>query len=151
MKLLTDLDSTRDETLSYYGLGDRELAATYGPGKWSVRYLLHHLADSETVLAYRIRSVLGEGKQVLKVYDQDAWARALDYAAYPLHLSRDVYAATRAATRHLAAEHYERSGHLEWVHSETGLRTLRQEFDKVAQHNEHHLAQIRAALSAIER
>jgi hypothetical protein len=151
MNLLTALDATRDETLSYYTLGARELDATYGPGKWSVRYLLHHLADSETVLAYRIRSVLGEGKQVLKVYDQDAWARALDYSTYPLQLSRDVYEATRAATRHLALEHYERSGHLEWVHSETGLRTLRQEFDKVAEHNEHHLAQIRAALSASER
>jgi hypothetical protein len=38
----------------------------------------------------------------------------------------------------------DRSGHLEFVHSETGIRTLKAEFDKVASHNEHHLAQIGA-------
>jgi hypothetical protein len=41
----------------------------------------------------------------------------------------------------------DRSGHLEFVHSETGIRTLKAEFDKVASHNEHHLAQIDSALS----
>jgi hypothetical protein len=38
-------------------------------------------------------------------------------------------------------------GHLEFVHNVTGVRTLRDEFDKVAAHNAHHLTQIRAALS----
>ena len=32
--------------------------------------------------------------------------------------------------------------------AETGVRTLKDEMDKVASHNEHHLAQIRTALSA---
>jgi len=36
------------------------------------------------------------------------------------------------------------------VHSETGLRTLQDEFDKVANHNEQHLKQIAAALGAVE-
>jgi hypothetical protein len=43
--------------------------------------------------------------------------------------------------------HYDISGHREFVHSETGVRTVRDEFDKVAWHNEHHLAQIERALS----
>jgi hypothetical protein len=42
--------------------------------------------------------------------------------------------------------HYERNGHLEFVHSGTGVRTLKAEFDKVASHNEHHLEQIALAL-----
>jgi len=33
------------------------------------------------------------------------------------------------------------------VRSVTGVRTLKEEFDKVAAHNEHHLGQIRLALS----
>jgi len=41
---------------------------------------------------------------------------------------------------------YESKGHLELVHSVTGVRTLKDEFDKVASHNEHHLSQIRLAL-----
>ena len=44
--------------------------------------------------------------------------------------------------------HYEGDGHLEFVHSVTGVRTLGDELDKVAAHNEHHLEQIRTALSA---
>ena len=40
------------------------------------------------------------------------------------------------------------SGHLEFVHNETGVRTLKQEFDKVATHNEHHLEEIMMALDA---
>jgi len=62
-------------------------------------------------------------------------------------LSRRIYEATRAGIIHLAREHYERNGHLEFIHSETGLRTLKDEFDKVAAHNEEHLGQIEAALS----
>jgi uncharacterized damage-inducible protein DinB len=149
MDILAALDATRDETLRFFELGGRELEATYGPGKWSVRFVLHHLADSEAVFNERIRKVLSEGRRVLWVYDQDAYARGLDYATMPLNLSREIYAATRAGLRYLAAEHYERHGHLEWVHSETGVRTLKAEFDKIASHNEHHLAQIRKALSEL--
>lgn len=149
MTLIEDLDQTRDETLRHFDLGDRALAASYGPGKWPVRFILHHLADAECVMAERIRRVLGEGRQVLRVFDQDAWARGLDYAAMPLALSRDIYRSTRAGTRYLATVHYEKHGHLEWVHSETGVRTLKDEFDKVASHNEHHLGQIRAALAQL--
>jgi hypothetical protein len=42
--------------------------------------------------------------------------------------------------------HYTRDGHLEFVHSLTRVRTLKDEFDKTASHNEHHLSQIRTAL-----
>ena len=42
--------------------------------------------------------------------------------------------------------HYDIDGHREFVHSETGIRTLKAEFDKVASHNEHHLEQIDLAL-----
>jgi hypothetical protein len=146
MDLLQALDTTRDETLRHFELGAPELSLAYAPGKWSVREILHHLADAETVMAERIRRILSEGRRVLWAFDQAAWARALDYAAMPLELSRDIYRSTRAGTRYLAAVHYEKHGQLEWVHSETGVRTLRDELDKVAEHNEHHLRQIRTAL-----
>jgi DinB superfamily len=146
MQLIRELERTRDETLSYFSLDERDLARTYAPGKWPVRFLLHHLADSETVLYDRIRRVLSEPRQVLWVYDQDAWAKGLDYAQVPLHISRAVYEAVRSAIIYYADVHYQEKGHLEFVHSVTGVRTLKDEFDKVASHNEHHLSQIRAAL-----
>jgi len=151
MQLLQDLETTRDQTVSFFSLGEKDLARTYAPGKWSVRFLLHHLADSETVLYDRIRRVLSEPRQVLWVYDQDAWAKGLDYAHVPLDLSRRVYESVRSAIIYYAALHYERNGHLEFVHSVTGVRTLKDEFDKVASHNAHHLEQIRTALAAASR
>lgn len=101
MGIIEALDTTRDETHSYFRLGDRALAASYGPDKWSVRFLLHHLADAETVMAERIRRVLSEGRKVLLAFDQDAWSRALDYSTLPLDLSRATYLASRAGTRYL--------------------------------------------------
>ena len=79
-------------------------------------------------------------------FDQDSWARGLDYSQMPLELSRRIYDSVRAGVIHQARLHYNSSGHLEFVHSETGIRTLWAEFDKVASHNEHHLVQIDLAL-----
>jgi hypothetical protein len=146
MDLLRELDRTRDETLGYYSLSDADLSRTYDQGKWSVRYLLHHLSDSEAVLYDRIARILSEPRQVLWVYDQEAWSNGLDYSARPLEISRAVYAALRQAITYYAALHYEKDGHLEFVHSVTGVRTLKDELEKVAAHNEHHLEQIRTAL-----
>ncbi len=147
MQIIEHLEATRDETLRLYSLDAQLLERTYAPGKWSVRFILHHLADSETVLFERIRRVLSEPRQVLWVYNPDAWAKGLDYSQLPLDLSRRVYEAVRNAIIYYARLRYESDGHLEFVHSETGVRTLREEFDKVASHNAHHLEQIRAALS----
>jgi DinB superfamily len=146
MQLIQALEATRDETLRYYSLGEKDLMRTYAPGRWSVKYILHHLSDSETVLFDRIRRVISEPRQVIWVYDQDAWARGLDYSSLPLELSRRIYESVRSAIIHYAKLYYEPKGHLEFVHSVTGVRTLKDEFDKVADHNEHHLEQIRSAL-----
>lgn len=147
MSIIDDLVATRDETLGFYRLGEQDLERAYAPGKWSARFILHHLADSETVLFDRICRILSEPRQVLWVFDQDAWAKGLDYSQRPLDLSCRVYESVRNAIIHYARLHYEKDGHLEFVHSVTGVRTLKDELDKVAAHNEHHLSQIRSALS----
>ena len=110
-----------------------------------MRYILHHLADTETVFLERIHRVLSEPRPVLSVMEQDDWAKALDYAHAPLDIARGVFESVRNAIIYLAGVHYERNGHLEWVHSVDGVRTLRDEFDKVAAHTENHLRQIRRA------
>jgi DinB superfamily len=146
MEIITRLESTRDRTLRYFALSDADLAKAYAPGKWSIRLVLHHLADAETVLNDRIRRTISEPRPALPVFDQDAWATRLDYEHLPLDMSRRIYEATRAGIIYLAREHYERNGRLEFVHSESGVRTLKEEIDKVAAHNEEHLKQIEAAL-----
>ena len=146
MLLIRELERTRDETLKHFSLDERDLARTYAPGKWSVRYILHHLSDTESVFIDRIHRILSEPRPVLPVMDQDAWAEGLDYSQVPLPIARQIYESVRNAIIYYAGVHYERSGDLEWVHSIDGVRTLRQEFDKVAAHNENHLRQIRTAL-----
>ena len=47
-------------------------------GKWGVRTIVCHLADSETVLAMRLRQVIAEDNPLMPAMDQDAWASRLD-------------------------------------------------------------------------
>jgi hypothetical protein len=146
MEIITRLEETRNQTLKYFDLKAEQLDQSYAPGKWTVRFLLHHLADAETVLFDRIRRVISEPRQVLWAFDQDAWAKGLDYSHLPLDFSRRIYDAVRAAIIHYARLHYEAEGNREFIHSQTGVRTLKDEFDKVAAHNQHHLEQIASAL-----
>ena len=143
--LIRELERTRDEVLGHFARPDADLARTYGPGKWSVRFLLLHLTDSETVFVERLHRVISE-QGVIWFYDQDKWAKALDYSTRPLAPAKQAFAALRDLIVSDARRHYEKDGALEFVHSRTGLRTLKDEFDKVASHTEHHLAQIRLAL-----
>lgn len=148
MDIVDQLQSTKQETLRYFDLENADLERTYGPGKWSVRYLLNHLSDSESVFFYRIRRVISQPKQVIWATDQDAWAEKLDYSSFPLDLARRVFEPTRDAIIHHARRHYETSDAIAFVHSETGLRTLKDEFDKVVWHNRLHLEQIERALAS---
>jgi len=145
--LVQELERTARETLSYYELGAADLARTYGPGKWSVKYILHHLADSENILYERVCRTIAEPRQTLTVFRESMWADKLDYSTLPLEISRGIYDSLRKGHIHYARKFYDSHGHLEFDHSEMGVRTLTQEFDKVADHNEHHLTQIRQALA----
>jgi hypothetical protein len=146
MEIITKLESTRARTLPYFELSDEKLDRTYSPGKWSIRIILHHITDTETVLYDRVRRVLSEPGQVQWAFNQDAWATGLNYSQLPLELSRNMYAAVRACVIHQARAHYEIDGAREFVHSEAGIRTLKSEFDRIANHNAHHLSQIEQAL-----
>jgi hypothetical protein len=146
MTLIEQLEHTQAETLKHFELDEPSLARRYAPDNWSVRELLHHLCDAETVLFDRIRRVISEPRPVIWAFDQDAWANRLAYTERPLRISRDLYQSTRAGILYYAQRHYRQSGHLEFVHSETGVRTLKDELEKVASHNQNHLDQIVAAL-----
>jgi hypothetical protein len=146
MEFLEQLENTKNETLKYFDLPESALRKTYGDGKWSVRYVLHHLADSDSVLFYRIRRIISEPKQVIWVYDQEAWAEKLDYSTVPLELAKSIYSSSREAIIFYARHHYVGSQEIQFVHSETGLQTLKDEFDKVVWHNAKHVSYIQKAL-----
>jgi len=146
MDIVSRLEAARERTLSYFDLRGPGLEASYALGKWPVRWLLHHLADAETVLYDRIRRAISEPRPVVWAFNQDLWAEHLDYSGTPREISRQIYSAARGGVIHQARLNYASNGAREFVHSETGVRTLKDEFDKVAWHNEHHLGQIEQAL-----
>lgn len=149
MNLIKELEKTKNETLQFFKPGNKDLEKTYAPGKWTVRFILHHLADTETVLFDRIRRILSEPRQVIWDFDQDAWADKLSYDERPLELSKQLYKSTREGIIYYADLHYEKHGDIEFVHSVTGVRTLKDEFEKVVMHNQHHIDQIHQALKTV--
>lgn len=48
-------------------------------GKWSIREVIQHLADSEMVGGVRLRMVLAHDRPTIIGYDQDLWADRLRY------------------------------------------------------------------------
>ena len=148
MTIIDQFTETRNQTLPLYDLPEADMQRTYAPGKWTVRQLLVHLADAESVLHERIKRTIAEPKSVLWAFDQDRWSTYLDYTTFPLSISRSLYEANRQSIIYLTGQFYESLGATPFIHSETGLRTLKDEMDKVAWHNAHHLAQIRQALAS---
>lgn len=146
MQIIEQLTSTKQQTLVYFDLGPEDLTKTYAAGKWTIKEILHHLADAETVLYDRIRRAISEGRPVVWAFDQDAWCKHIQYKIQPLAVSKAIYASIRDGVINLAGQYYEKLGANEFVHSETGVRTLKDEIDKVAWHNDHHLKQIERAL-----
>ena len=148
MDIIESLGSTKTRTLEFFDLPNDLLDLSYGPGKWKVRQILCHLADAETVLYDRIRRVISEPRQVIWGFDQDAWASGLEYTDFPLEINRGIYSSVRDGIIHLAQKYYEECGSREFVHSETGVRTLKDELDKVVWHNEGHISQIERAIDS---
>src|SRR5262245_32841741 len=74
----------------------RVLSRRPAPGRWSVAQLLAHLADTEIVLAYRLRLILGRDGTEIQAFDQEKWA---DVAQYDRVDTADALAAFAAVRR----------------------------------------------------
>ncbi len=143
------LKTTKAKTLLLFDLPETDLNKTYAPGKWTIRQILNHLADAEIVLNERIHRAIAEEHPFVIVFDQDRWNEFIDYNTYPLSISKNVYSSIRDSIIYLAEKHYAGSANKTFFHTAAGIRTLQQEFDKVAQHNFSHIKQIEIALTEI--
>jgi hypothetical protein len=79
------------------GLDDTRLRQGETPGKWAIIDVIQHLADVERVAAFRLRMILAEPGSTLMRFDQDAWARELDYHGSPVADVLDQLRAARQA------------------------------------------------------
>ncbi len=112
------------------------------PGKWTVHEIIIHCADSECNAHMRIRYLLAEAKPVLVGYDQDTWARALDYHSLPTEPALATIEAVRANTvaviRRMNESDWQKAGH----HTESGAYSALDWLKTYSDHLEVHSRQV---------
>lgn len=131
------------------GLPDELLDAPEEVGKWSVREVARHLADSELVWAVRLRMVLAQERPTLEGYDQEAWASRLRYREADLDATLREFGGVRsgnlALLEGLSTDELRRVG----MHTERGEETVEQMVSLYAGHDLVHLRQVRRILEAV--
>jgi hypothetical protein len=65
-------------------LDERRAAHRYAPGKWSIKQVVGHLADTERVLALRALAFARGETARLFGFEQDDWVAAADFDSRPL-------------------------------------------------------------------
>jgi hypothetical protein len=112
------------------------------PGKWAVRDVLQHLADSELVWGFRLRSVLAQDRAPLTGYDQDQWADRLRYAESDPHEAVGDFSRLRRANLRLLGRASPGDLDRVGVHAERGEEPLSHMIRLYAGHDILHLRQI---------
>jgi DinB superfamily len=124
-----------------------ELDVKPAPKKWSVREIVHHLADSEMIAAARLRFLLGQDRPTIQGYDQDEFARRLYYDR-PHEVSLELFRIVRESTMEIL----DRLTPAEWVregtHTEAGPYGVESWLKTYAAHAHKHATQIRIARDA---
>jgi hypothetical protein len=130
------------------GVAGVELDFVPGPGKWSIREILCHVADSEIVGADRFRRIIAEDNPTLIAFNQDAWAANLDYARRKQSLALENFRRIRAENYELLKGVPEAAWQRTGNHSERGTITLLDMLRLWADHAEKHARQIQEARQA---
>ena len=77
-------------------LSEAQLETPYRPGGWTVRQVIHHIADSHHHSYTRFKWALTESTPVIKAYDEASWAELHDTREAPIGLSLRAIATTHA-------------------------------------------------------
>lgn len=146
MAQLRDLPAKLEDALN--GLVDEQLDASESEGEWSIRQVVHHLADAHINAFVRTKLILTEDNPALKVWEQERWAVLPDTTKQPVQPSllilRGVHARWSALLETLPEDSWKRTG----VHPESGVLRLDDILRTYAGHGENHLRQIARARAA---
>lgn len=123
------------------GLTQAQLDTPYRPGGWTVRQVVHHVADSHMNAFVRLKLALTEDTPTIKPYDQDAWS-ALPDMRLPVDASLAIldglHERWAVLLRTLGPDQFTRP----FRHPELGLVTLDVHLQLYAWHSRHHVAHI---------
>jgi hypothetical protein len=124
------------------GLTADDYAAPYRAGGWTVRQLVHHMADSHANAYIRLKLALTEQEPMIKPYDQDAWVALADSELVSPLVSLTMFTAIHerlvAILQSLEPAHYART----MMHPENGVMTIDQMVGLYAWHGDHHVRHI---------
>jgi hypothetical protein len=130
-------------------MGSVDVDAKPIEGKWSIREVVCHLADSEIVYADRMKRVIAEDNPTFFEADPELFMPALSCLRRPLDNELDVIRAIRAhmlpILQSCDANDFQRTG----VHSLAGPMTLLTLLQRVTGHLPHHIAFIEQKLKAM--
>jgi hypothetical protein len=125
------------------GLVEAQLGTCYGEGKWEVRQVVHHLADSHLIAFARTKQILAEEEPKLFAYDQNQWAKTAEASsgspvASSLMILRGVHERWALLLGALPESAWIRKG----IHFRRGPMTLDDLLELYARHGENHVKQI---------
>lgn len=127
------------------GMSDAQLDSTYREGSWTLRQVVHHMADSHVNSYSRFRLALTENHPTIKPYDEGEWAELEDARAMPVEVSLTLLDSLHARwvrlLRSLKPSDFDRT----IDHPENGTMTIDQLLAMYAWHGDHHIAHINLA------
>lgn len=125
------------------GLSEEQLNTTYREGGWTVKQVVHHLADSHINAYVRIKLALTENHPTIKPYEEAKWAELVDAKNLPVEISLSLLDSLHARWVHvlkqLSANEYEKT-----VFHPESKRDMSVKFliSLYAWHSKHHTAHI---------
>jgi len=114
----------------------------YRPGGWTIRQVVHHLADSHLNSYIRFRLALTEPNPEIKTYAEELWAELPDARTGPIDLSLVILDGLHARWTLLLNSLREQDFSRTFRHPQLGNVTIAGALGLYAWHGRHHLAHI---------
>lgn len=124
-------------------MSEEQLETPYRPGGWTVRQVVHHLADSHHHSYTRFKWALTEDRPLIKPYFEKEWADLADARTGPLDLSLNHLEAVHAKLVFMLNGFTKADWQKTFLHPEGNKEiTLEENTGRYAWHGNHHLAHI---------
>ena len=121
----------------------QKLDTPYRPQGWTVRQVVHHLADSHTHSYIRFKWSLTEEKPLIKAYDENIWAQLDDARTAPIDISLNMLSGLHQRWVHLLKNIDNEGWSRSFIHPETNKEIpLYVNLALYAWHGKHHLKHI---------
>jgi uncharacterized damage-inducible protein DinB len=124
------------------GLSDVQLDTPYRPGGWTVRQVVHHLADAHVNWYIRPKLAVTEDLPDTKPYAEQLWAELADARYCPIEPSLRMFEGVTARWCRFCESLESGQWSRKFTHKEWGTLTVEDTLRSMAWHVRHHTAHI---------